>query len=169
MITIAVLSIIVGVVVPGARGFINHSLLSKELNEVSALARLARFTAMEEHSDIVLCPTTNFAQCSTDWTQGKMAFLDLNGNAERSSNEPLIGATEALHSSVSVTAPGQSIIFNGRGGANLTTTLTFCDETSQADKAMGLIISAYGKIAVAQDKNSDDIKEDHAGNALSCT
>ncbi|NVK54630.1 MAG: GspH/FimT family pseudopilin [Alteromonadaceae bacterium] len=168
MITIAVLSIVVGIVVPGARGFINHSLLSKEVNEISALSRLARFSAMEEQTNIVLCPTTNYAQCGTDWTQGKMAFVDLNGNGDRSTNETIIGATEALHSSVSVTAPGQSILFNRRGGANVTTTLIFCDETSDADKAMGLIINGYGKIAVAQDRNNDGTKEDHAGNALTC-
>lgn len=169
MVTIAILSIIIGVVMPGARGFINHSMLSKEVNELSALARLARFKAMEEQIEVVLCPTQDYSDCISNWTYAKMAFIDLNGDGDRDSDENLLGSTEKLRSSISVTAPNQSIIFDNRGGANITSTLIFCDETAKANKAVGLIINGYGKIAVAYDSDDNDIKEDHAGNDLSCS
>lgn len=169
MITVAILSIIISVVAPGARSFINHSLLSKEINELSSLSRLARFKAMDEQSDVILCPTKDYSQCITNWTYAKMAFVDLDGNGARSSDETMIGSTEILHSSVSVQAPSSSIIFDARGGANVTATLTFCDNTEKAETAVGLIINGYGKIAIAKDSNDDNIKEDHSGNSLSCT
>ena len=168
MITVAILSIIIGVVVPGARSFVNHSLLSKEVNELSSLSRLARFKAMDEQSDVILCPTTDYAKCTTNWSYAKMAFIDLDDNGERGSDENILGATEILHSSVSVVAPSSTIVFDTRGGASLTTTLVFCDDTNQAENAVGLIINGYGKISIAQDSDNDNVKEDHNNSPLSC-
>ncbi|GGF75397.1 GspH/FimT family pseudopilin [Alteromonas lipolytica] len=169
MITVAIMSIVIGVVVPGARGFINHSLLAKEINELSALARLARFKAMEERTEVILCPTLNYTNCVSNWTHPTMAFYDINGNSEHDNNEALLGATEPLHHSVSIQAPGQAIVFDARGGASVTTTISLCDDTGSADKAVGLIINGYGKIAIAQDYNNDGINENHLQSALACS
>lgn len=169
MVTVAVLSIIIGVVVPGARGFINHSLLTKEINELSALARLARFRAMEEQTEVVVCPTQDYTNCISNWTYASMAFYDVNGDGKHGSDETLLGATERLHHSLKIDAPSQPIVFDTRGGSNITATLTLCDDTQQAAKAVGLIINGYGKIAIARDSDGDGVNENHAGNALSCS
>ena len=169
MITVAVLSIIAGVVVPGARGFINHSILTKEINELSTLARLARFKAMEEQTEVVMCPSLDYTNCISNWTYPSMAFYDVDGNGKRGTNETLLSSTEKLHSSVKTKAPSQALVFDARGGANITTTLTICDDTSKADKAVGLIINGYGKIAIAQDSDDDGVNENHAGSALTCS
>ncbi|MFC3203837.1 GspH/FimT family pseudopilin [Alteromonas oceani] len=169
MITVAVLSIIAGVVVPGARGFINHSILTKEINELSALTRLARFKAMEEQTEVVVCPSQDYTNCISNWTYPSMAFYDVDGDGERDTNETLLSSTEKLHGSVKIDATSKALVFDVRGGANVTTTFTICDDTSKADKAVGLIINGYGKIAIAQDSDDDGVNENHAGAALSCS
>ena len=93
----------------------------------------------------------------------------MDGNGKRGTNETLLSATEKLHSSVKIQAPSQALVFDARGGTNVTTTLTICDDTSQAKTAVGLIINGYGKIAIAQDSDNDGINENHAGAALSCS
>lgn len=169
MVAVAVLSIIAGVVVPGARGFINHSLLTKEINELSALARLARFKAMEEQTEVVVCPSQDYKNCANNWTYASMAFYDLDGDGKRGANETLLNSTEKLHHSVTIDAPANPIVFDARGGASVTTTITLCDDTKQANKAVGLIINGYGKIAIAQDADDNGVNENHTGAALSCS
>ncbi len=169
MVTIAVLSIVIAVVVPGARDLVNHTRLSSEINELSSMSRLARFKAMDEQSNVIVCPTKDFSSCSTNWTYGKMACVDINDDGTRNSNEAILASTEIMNGSLKIFAPSQSLVFDRRGGANVTTTITLCDTTLKASAAVGLIINGYGKIAIAADSDDDGIKENHAGNKLACS
>jgi len=74
-----------------------------------------------------------------------------------------------MNGSLKIFAPSQSLVFDRRGGANVTTTITLCDTTLKASAAVGLIINGYGKIAIAADSDDDGIKENHAGNKLACS
>jgi type IV fimbrial biogenesis protein FimT len=169
MISIAVISIIITVVGPSANSMLVHSRLTSEINDVSALAQLARFTAINEQAPVTLCPTSDFSRCDTNWLNAKMVYLDLNDNDERDTDEPIIGSAQANNTQHYTYGLSSSLIFDENGGINTSTTLIYCPHSQEASDAVGLIITTYGRISVAKDSDNDGTKETYSGANISCS
>ncbi|MBB5015191.1 GspH/FimT family pseudopilin [Rehaibacterium terrae] len=98
----------------------------------------------------VLCPSADGTACldSADWSDGWIAFLDGDGNRERSADERLIRHQPALGGKVRLrsTEGRKRIVFQAHGGnAGSNVTFTLCDGRGPA-KAQTLVLNNQGRM-----------------------
>ena len=68
LVAVAVLAIILTSVGPSIQSILIKNRVNSALNNLSALAQHARFTAVNEQVAVTLCPTENYLACLNDWT-----------------------------------------------------------------------------------------------------
>lgn len=91
--TLAVLAVSLAVIVPGWAGLTERSRVTTAANQLLAQLRYARNEAVHRRRPVSLCPSDDGAHCSGDasgWQRGYLVFVDLDGNRDRSSAEPLL-------------------------------------------------------------------------------
>ncbi|PRO68556.1 GspH/FimT family pseudopilin [Alteromonas gracilis] len=169
LVAVAVLAIILTTVAPGIQNILIKNRITADLNNLSAVAQRARFTAVDEQTNVVLCPTANYTACTNNWRDAKMVFIDVNGNSTRDNNEELIVASDPLNAANTVYGISGSLVFNEQGGIDNAATITLCPNDDDTDYASALLLSLYGRISVAVDSDGDGTKEDLAGNDLTCS
>ncbi|MGK0371034.1 MAG: type IV fimbrial biogenesis protein FimT [Glaciecola sp.] len=169
LVALAVVAIVLTVVAPNVQTILSKNRTTSEINELSAVIQFARFTAIDQTSTAVICPSTNYASCSTDWNQAKIVFIDSNGNNTRDTAEPLLMSTTAIASTNTMTGPAVAISFLDSGVANASTSIKVCPNTNVVELARSININAQGRVRVSIDSDKNDIFEDTDGNELSCS
>lgn len=169
LITLAISAILLTVVAPSVQQIVASNKTVSEINELSSVLRFARFTAIEQSSNVVVCPTSDFAECSTNWNQAKIAFIDDNGNGDRDTNEDILSSATAIQSANSMTGPSASIVFFENGGANASVSVQVCPSDDDTKQAKALNITLQGRVRVSVDDDNDGIVEDVNGDNVSCS
>lgn len=168
MIGLAIVGILLMSVGPSVREILIRNRMIGQINELSAVIQFARHTAINEQIDAVVCPTTNFSTCTTEWNDPKMVFIDLDGNGQRSSDEEMLAGSGNIIATNDLTGPNGTISFQASGAVASPATLLLCHEDNEAKYARALTISLQGRVKLSEDSNRDGVHEDNSGNALSC-
>ena len=163
LVAVAILAIILTTVAPSIQSILIKNRITSDLNNLSAVVQRARFSAVDEQTTVLLCPTENYTSCASSWRNAKMVFIDANGNGSRDSNEPLIVAGDPLNKANSIFGITGSLTFDKA------TTITLCPNDNDANYASALLLSLYGRISVAVDSDNNGKKEDLEGNELTCS
>ncbi len=169
LIAIAIVIIVLTVVAPNMQTMVAKNRTISEINELSGVIQYARFTAIDQNATAVVCPAPDFENCSTNWNQAKIVFIDSNGNNSRDSTEPLLMTSTEITSGNNVTGPSSSIVFAGSGAINIPTNIKICPKNNEATIARGLSINAQGRVKVNVDSDGNSIVEDSEGNDISCS
>ncbi len=116
----------------GASAAINASRTSSSVSSLFAALTRARSFAATAGVDVVLCPSTDGANCAAGyhWENGWIAFPATHAGSNRTADEPLLLRQDALPSKVHViTSAGRTRVrFQPSGGnAGSNVTFTFCD------------------------------------------
>jgi type IV fimbrial biogenesis protein FimT len=82
MLTITVLSILLGLAVPSFLDTVRNNRLISQNNEFISSLNFARSEALKRSGSVSVCASTDEASCSgsTDWTTGRIVFTDTNAN-----------------------------------------------------------------------------------------
>ncbi|TDF38692.1 pilus assembly protein [Alteromonadaceae bacterium M269] len=168
MITVAIVGVLLTTVVPNARGLLIRNRIVAEVNYTSSLMQFARHTAIDEQAVTIMCPSTDFSNCTADWTQPKIVFVDANNNGTRNDDEELLVGSEQSHDTHAITGPNAPIRFSGNGTVASPATILFCHNGREAEFARALILSLQGRVKLSADSNNDGIYEDNNGMPLSC-
>ncbi|WJG10479.1 GspH/FimT family pseudopilin [Aliiglaciecola sp. LCG003] len=168
MIGLAIVAIVLIVAVPAAQSIIIKNRIVAEINEISGVIQFARANAIDEQLNTIVCPTSDFSTCSSNWDQAKMVFGDEDADGARGDDEELLVATSLISASNYVAGPAAVIQFQGNGSANAQTTLIICHNNKQAAYARALTVSPQGRVRVSRDVNKDGVHENDSGNPLSC-
>ena len=169
LVAVAILAIILTTVAPGIQNIVIKNRITSDLNNLSAVVQRARFSAVDEQTNVVLCPTQNYTACTSSWRNAKMVFIDANGNGGRDNNEVLIVASDPLSNANTISGITGSLIFDEQGGIDRAATITLCPNNNDANYASALLLSLYGRISVAVDSDDNGKKENLEGNELSCS
>lgn len=169
LITIAIVSILLTSVGPNIQSILTTNRITADINDLSSIMRFARHTAINEETVTLVCPTTDFSDCSDDWTQPKMVFIDTDGNGSRDEDEVLAASSNKLSSSISLSGIEGTFSFAEDGTALGARTMLFCPDSNDDKFAKALLITAYGKISISTDSNGDGIAEDANDANLSCS
>lgn len=169
LITLAISAILLTVVAPNVQSILQSNRVTADINNISAIAQQARFSAINEQQTIRLCPSRNYSSCTTNWADAKMVFADTNGNGDREDSEPLIATTDPLSKTNTISGIEGALTFEDNGGISSAAVITICPNGGEASDASALLLSLYGRISVANDSNNDGVKEDSNGTALSCS
>lgn len=168
MITIAIAAILITIGGPGISSILQQNRIVADINDLSAIARIARFTAVDQSTPVTLCPTSDYTTCTTDWSKSKMAFIDDNSNGKHESAEMMLGTTEKINSNNTLSGISGTLTFQADGSISSAATIKICPQSGDVKQASALILSLFGRIAVANDSDGDGIKEDGNGSNLAC-
>lgn len=169
MIGVAILSIILTLAVPSAQTFIIQNRIIAEINEFSGLVQYARYHAIDEQVDTIICPTNDFSECSTNWDLPKMVFADFNGDGSRGNGEEILVGSSALSDQNDMSGPNVTVRFQGNGAVSSPATFLLCHKDDDAKFARALTLSLQGRVKMSRDTNNDGVHEDNDGNTLSCS
>lgn len=143
-------------------GTIQRERLTSEVNTLIRMLYLARSEAIRRGNEVVLCPTSDGANCASAggdhvaWQVGMLVFSDADGNGTRGQNEPIVrvhqpSAAVAIKSSTA----RPKVIFHPSGlSAGTAMTITVCAPTTR--RARYVILSTTGR-ARTDDKPGDGI------------
>lgn len=149
MISLIAVSILVGVAVPAwsnateaaRNGSAQAALAGSILGAVSHAALTG--------SEVVLCPgNAGGCRASVDWSQGWIAYGDLDRDRIRDANETLLTTSPALGGKVHLrsTRGRTRLVFQPNGGnAGSNVTFTLCDGRG-AEKATTLVLANGGRL-----------------------
>ena len=148
LLCLVVLATLMGVAVPAW-----SSMLARSHSASARAALLASLTTSINHAavagtEVVLCPATTL-DCadSWDWSQGWIAYADLDGDRHHDAGEALLRQQPALHDDVRLlTSKGRKrlVIQPNGGNAGSNVTFTLCASTRGGD-ASQLVLSNRGQ------------------------
>lgn len=168
LISMAILLILVSVVGPNVREIVVRNRIVGQVNELAGLIQVARATAINERINVVVCPTIDQVNCSDDWNDNKIAFIDADGNEIKGSNEDIVAGTQTTSSTDILTGPSSPIKFYSTGITASPATLLLCPNSGEDTFARSLTISLQGRVKLSQDNDNDNIHESPSGTPLSC-
>lgn len=169
LVAVAVLAIILTSVAPGIQSILIKNRITSDLNSLSAVVQHARFTAVNEQTTVLMCPTANYTSCVANWGNAKMVFIDDNGNGNRDDDEALIITSDPLNAANTIYGVAGTLTFGEQGSISQSATITICPKDNDATYASALLLSLYGRISVAIDSDGNGKKEDLSGAELSCS
>ncbi|MEW6132415.1 MAG: GspH/FimT family pseudopilin [Pseudomonadota bacterium] len=76
MVTLAVLTIILAIAVPGVGGFVSNQRVRSQADSMLASLALARNESITQNLRVTLCPSGNGTSCTGTWSQGWIVFRD---------------------------------------------------------------------------------------------
>lgn len=115
MITLAVLAVLAAVAFPSFKSTLRSNRLSTTNNEILGLLALARSDAIRNNAGGGVCGSTDGTACDGDWTEGVMAFSDLDGNGTLDAGDTVLRYGEG-NAQMTIGTPDPAIIaFDARG------------------------------------------------------
>ncbi|MGY0559139.1 GspH/FimT family pseudopilin [Luteimonas sp. A277] len=102
MVTVAVLAILATLAAPSFTTLINSNRLAGAANDMVAALQMARMEAIRRGESVVLCPSTDGADCDgSDWSR-LIVFSDRDGSRN-------VGAVDIVLRDITLTASGISV------------------------------------------------------------
>ena len=149
VIAMAIAGILLGVAVPAWQDAMARSRASAARGELMATWTVAVGHAARTGTEVVLCPSAG-VECrnSFDWSEGWIAFADIDGNRRRAPGETLVDVADALHDSVrlrSTTGRRRLVVQPNGGNAGSNVTFTLCDRRG-VDQAVTLVLANTGRL-----------------------
>lgn len=142
MVTVAVVGVLLGAVVPNMRTFLRNNQLSGGVNDILHSIQVARTEAIKrQNGNVVVCGTATpmlpdaAMTCDYATFKGWFVFQDTNGNWQHDAAEPVVERHDLLDTNLTVKTDGNARIvsYNPSGFANPTgvrvpmRTLVICD------------------------------------------
>ena len=173
LIAMTIGAIIVAVGIPSFRGTLDNQRMTSATNELVMSLNLAKSEAIKRVAYVTVCKTSDFKSCgngSTSWDDGWIVFANSTvanlGSIE--ADDDVIRVYPALREELTITPTGTIAGFVsfrpsgsiGTSAANMTGTLTTCDERGAAN-ARGILLESSGQWHVSHDVA-------HDGAALTC-
>ncbi len=155
IIALAVLSILLGGVIPGFKSLLEQNRMVAAVNGFIATLRYARSEAVTREMRVVVCPSGDGVNCLDDytgWGEGTLIFVDSDNSRSRGVDELLLNYRQGVDDGLEVVSSSSSrstITYypTGRGwGSN--TTVRFCLPDSGIENR-AVIISFTGNPRVS--------------------
>ena len=91
IVTLAISAILVMIALPHFHQLMAEQELKRIQYSLLSSLKIARSHALTHHSNVVICPTQNFVQCSKqNWNTGFLIFMDRDRNRQIDENEYII-------------------------------------------------------------------------------
>lgn len=168
LVTLATFLIAITVVAPSGVAYLQTSRMTADINHLSAILKFARTKAINDFSGVTVCPSSDFLECSNDWSQHIIVFQDSNQNNIIDKQERLLLSRESLRVQHKIKGPNRAMLFR-RGGITATpASFILCPMDNNNKLARALIVSLQGRVRVSIDSNKDQIHELASASNIDC-
>lgn len=147
LISLSILSILIGYGSPIFQGFISKSRTIQESRYISLLIHKARQEAVIRRSSVRFCPLNEQNTCSRNWNAALTMFVDNNNNQRLDQGESIIQQVEQVpNTNMTRNYPRDSVYFRYDGLAwGYNGSFVYCYESAPYHYVR-IIISATGRI-----------------------
>ncbi len=167
MITITIVAILISMVLPSVRVYMQNSRMSAVSRDIITSLMLAKAESVGRSNFVTVCKSTDASACMTTggWEQGWITFVDVDADGVRDTGEEILKIQVALPNNNQLTLRGTSLISNrityhpnGLTNLSSTQTLMLCDERGYGANARGIVLSILGKgsLLLATDTSEGD-------------
>jgi len=159
MITLVVLGVLVAIAFPNFRGVTRSNQVATANNEVLGLLSLARSEALRNNRGAGVCASIAGTACDGAWSNGLMAYGDLNGDGSFGSGDTILRFVQ-IRPSLSVSSAasaGTGFTFDGRGRSRATANQSIIITPSACktgEPRRTLTVNLSGQVRVLQDNCS---------------
>jgi type IV fimbrial biogenesis protein FimT len=172
VITLAIIAILAGISLPSFKSLVGSSKITSEINALNGILQLSRTTAITKSEKVTICPSNDGVQCTKNWSQGYMAFIDFDGNRQLDSTDQLLQLHRIEDKKIRVRwrafRKNNSLQWLNTGITNHQNgSFEYCYQ-NEPNLARGLFITKSGRVRLSKDTNGDDIHEDAKGDNIQC-
>lgn len=172
VLTLSILSFLLTAALPSFEKLLNKNKITAEVMQLRSNLQLARSTAITKNKKVTVCPSNNRKDCSKDWSEGYIVFIDNDQNRVFSDNDLLIYNHQTQEESLKIKwrsfGVRTSLQWHETGITNQqngTFQLCFKDDP---ELTRALIITKAGRIRLSKDTNGDNIHEGANKKNLTC-
>jgi len=162
MIALTIISIMVGIGIPGYQSVVNSNRLTTSINQLRGALALTRSEAVHRNQHVAICHSSDGIQCSRrgNWSDGWIIFIDKDRNRFIDETEEIIHVYQTLNKSISINyrAFGSKhyVAYRPSGFTLTNGTFTVCSPLNESLKK-ALILTKSGRVRLS--KFQDDGKE----------
>lgn len=171
IITVAILSILISIAIPGTNKLVETSQGSAEVNAILGFLALARQEAVMSGKIVTVCPLNESRQCGRDWNHDVSMFHDPQNNRSADSNTNIIRVLPSTSYGTRTTRSLSRSYFQFRPNGMMYSDLgniTWCPPSNSTTAAAHIVISKGGRARVAKDQDNDGVVDRANGKPVSC-
>jgi type IV fimbrial biogenesis protein FimT len=152
MVSIMILALLVGLAVPTFRTITANSRTSAATNNLASALAVARSEALRQSTTVSICPSGNQQTCDVsvtpDWTNGWIAFTDVNADGALGAGDTLIQAWPSAGPTMTVSSAAPFLQYNPRGMMNLggSQTLTIAASGCRGNHKSQVVVTVVGSV-----------------------
>lgn len=107
IVTTAILAILVGIALPNIQQVIAQNRVATTTNELLWVLRVARAEAIKSGFRTIVCASADQRNCSGNWHDGWMLFIDHNRTAKPASSSAILHVQRPFPKEVSISGNGK--------------------------------------------------------------
>ncbi len=150
MMTVLVLSILLGVAVPSFMQTVRNNRLISQTNELVGALNFTRSEALKRASSVSICSSNNNVSCtgSRNWTSGWVVFVDANANGVADGGEEVLQAAPRVATEFTLNASARAFVrYTSTGTAGSGAEIfDLLRPTCTGPNARRITISAVGRV-----------------------
>ncbi|TRX54420.1 GspH/FimT family pseudopilin [Thalassomonas sp. M1454] len=173
-VALSVTAILTSIGMPSYNDLIKKQQISADINRWYRAFNLARHTAIINSKIVTLCPSDNGEQCTSNWQDGGLIFVDDNKNHLRDFGEQLIQVIAKSSDEHNITWRAfqnrNYLQFQENGFTWAQNgTLRVCNSDTSLKYNRAIIVTRSGRLRLSQDINGDGIEDDASGKSITCS
>ena len=158
LITLAVVTILATIAVPGFTTMIRHDRAIATVNGLHTSLNYARHAAIVRNSYVVMCKSDDGVSCNhalSDWNSGWLIFdnLDRDSTAHVDPGEPILQVRGPARRQTPIVSNRNSFTFRPMELRSVNGTFRYCSEDGRNDHA--LIVNVMGRVRLSDTPNAD--------------
>jgi len=159
LVTISIVVIMATVAAPNLVQFVTQNRLSGFTTELMGVLGQARAEAVKSTLPTIVCASDDRQDCSGDWSDGWIAFIDNDRGGTRSNGDTYLRRTGGLPDGYTANGTSNIIIFERDGRADGDATIVFCRNSDEGG-AQAIIITPSRPRIASTAANGKPIKQD---------
>jgi len=153
MVALAVLAILASMAVPNFSSFLHNTRLSTEASKLVNDIEVARSEAARRNTSVTVCPTADGTNCSDNWANPRLVFVDADRDGIFDNSEALIRSSDAPGTTLSIVPRDVSsgtpitvttIRFSSYGSASSAVSWLLCERGNTGNGQM-ILLTGSGK------------------------
>lgn len=151
MMTLAIASILLGVVAPGMAALLDSNRLQTTTQNLFSAMMLTRSEALKRNREVIMCKSTDGAACATgtgtQWEQGWLVYVDANDDSTVDADE-ILRVDGPLSGDMTLRVAGafsENITYGTDGSASGAGTFILCNKDADKSIAREVAVSLTGR------------------------
>ena len=172
LISISIIAILTNLALPSFEGFLERRKIEANQQRLIQVLQLSRVSAATKNIRVTICASDSGTNCSSDWSEGFIAFTDIDGNRVFNGNDELLYQYHNNDRKVIISwrafGHKKSLQWLPTGITNHQNgSFELCYDDKEK-LARALFITKAGRVRFSKDTNADQLHENSTGGKITC-